>query len=51
MSRVMKEDARRYFEAAAASAEARDDRRFMRAGNRLQAWVERVLVARATRTA
>ncbi|MES1199638.1 MAG: hypothetical protein ABUS48_06635 [Pseudomonadota bacterium] len=46
MSRVMKEDARRYFEAAAVSAEARDERRFARAGDRIQAWLQRALAGR-----
>ncbi|HVY86419.1 MAG TPA: hypothetical protein VG943_14900 [Caulobacterales bacterium] len=47
MSRVMKEDARRYFEAAAASAEARDERRFSRAAERLQAWLQRSITGRS----
>ena len=42
MSRVMTEDARRYFEATAQSAEARDERRFARAAERLQRWVKRI---------
>ena len=43
MSKVMREDARRYFEAAAASAEARDERRFAASARRVQAWLKRIV--------
>ncbi|MEJ0060867.1 MAG: hypothetical protein WDM79_15355 [Terricaulis sp.] len=47
----MTEEARSYFEAESANAEARDERRFARAAARLQHWLKRTSDGRGNQAA